>query len=671
MSKWRAVVLVLVHVAIAAHIFHWMSAGETVGPLEPSEAVTFSQNSIVTAGFVFFVASILVTLIFGRFFCGWGCHLLAVQDLCLWMLKKVGIQPKPMRSRILLLVPVGAFVYMFLYPVLYRLWFGIEFRAPETEFIVENFWRTFPPWPIALLTFAVAGFAVVYFLGAKGFCVNMCPYGAAFGAVDKLSPGRIRVTPACEGCGHCTQVCSSNITVHQEVRDYGMVVDQECLKCMDCVSVCPKDALYFGFGKPALFAMPKSAEGRKQKRARDWWKLTRWTNYKWAEELLIAALFLAALFAFRGLYNSLPFLFSLAFAGLFAYLVVQALRLLYRPRVKLQDLTLKADGKLTTAGQLHGLFGIVLLAGWGASAYINYHRTAAEQGYIELNEVVSGWLNGPRALSPEQAAQVEDTLDHAHRAERWTPYSLLPAEKWELSLLTGWLHLLSGDEDEFTRRLQLAAEARPDNAVAYDGLANYHAAAGRVDEAETWFAAAAETGSKDVTPWLNWARYRLNLNRVEEAREVLLRGSRTMLAPDPAIYVALGRIDVQMRNLDGAIEAFQSAVAVNPDAIEAHLQLAGLLSETGDLRSAALHFESAIAVLPEDIELRLGATLNYSRLGELDAAELHAEAARTMAPERPEPYVALSQIARARGDEDEADRLFAEAQSRAPAPEDP
>ena len=36
-----------------------------------------------------------------------------------------------------------------------------------------------------------------------------------------------------------------------------MVVDPGCMKCMDCVSVCPNDALYFGFGKPTLMA-PKS-----------------------------------------------------------------------------------------------------------------------------------------------------------------------------------------------------------------------------------------------------------------------------------------------------------------------------------------------------------------------------------------------------------------------------
>ena len=31
------------------------------------------------------------------------------------------------------------------------------------------------------------------------------------------------MTDACEGCGHCTAVCSSNVRVHAEVRDFGLV----------------------------------------------------------------------------------------------------------------------------------------------------------------------------------------------------------------------------------------------------------------------------------------------------------------------------------------------------------------------------------------------------------------------------------------------------------------
>jgi len=393
MSKWRALSLILVHVAIAAHVAHWLLQGETLGPVEPSEAITFSQSSVISTGLVFFVLSILTTLVFGRFFCGWACHLLAVQDLCLWLLKKIHVRPKQMRSRILLLVPIAAFVYMFLYPALYRLWYGVGFEEPHSQFVVTGFWNTFPPWPIALATFAVAGFAVVYFLGSKGFCTSMCPYGAAFGIADKLALGSIRVTPACEGCGHCTQVCSSNVIVHAEVRDFGMVVDQECMKCLDCVSVCPKNALYYGFGKPSLFA--RVVAGSQRKGARSWWKVRRWKSYGSLEEFALGTLFLLAFLTFRGLYNSIPFLFALAIAGLFAFFTMQAARLVYKRKVSLQEHTLKIAGELTTAGRLYCGFAVLLFALWIQSAYVHYHRSTAEADYVRLNNVIGGWLNSP------------------------------------------------------------------------------------------------------------------------------------------------------------------------------------------------------------------------------------------------------------------------------------
>ncbi len=90
-----------------------------------------------------------------------------------------------------------------------------------TEFLTTDFWATFPGVAVAVLTFAVCGFAVVFVLGSKGYCTYGCPYGAAFGMADRVAPIRIRVTDACQGCATCTSVCTSNVRVHEEVRDHG------------------------------------------------------------------------------------------------------------------------------------------------------------------------------------------------------------------------------------------------------------------------------------------------------------------------------------------------------------------------------------------------------------------------------------------------------------------
>ena len=123
-GRWRAGVLIAIHLVVAAHVAHWLIAGRTMTPVEPSEAMALARDGVVNAGLVFFAVAALATAVFGRWFCGWACHLVALQDLCRWLLEKAGIRPQPLRSRLLAWVPVAAFIYMFLWPAAWRLWQG-------------------------------------------------------------------------------------------------------------------------------------------------------------------------------------------------------------------------------------------------------------------------------------------------------------------------------------------------------------------------------------------------------------------------------------------------------------------------------------------------------------------------------------------------------------------
>src|SRR5688500_5498195 len=161
-SRWRAVALVTLQLLMIAHIVQWRISGTTVSPIEPSEAMFTLQSGAVNAGVIFFSLAILATLIFGRFVCGWGCHIVALQDFCAWLLRKMGLKPKAFRSRLLIYVPLIVALYMFVWPTFYK--FVVkppsEPLIPEFPYhlITTEFWATFPPVAVAIPFLFIGGF---------------------------------------------------------------------------------------------------------------------------------------------------------------------------------------------------------------------------------------------------------------------------------------------------------------------------------------------------------------------------------------------------------------------------------------------------------------------------------------------------------------------------------
>ncbi|MBK6840323.1 MAG: 4Fe-4S binding protein [Bacteroidetes bacterium] len=119
-GKWRAISLSAVYLLMGLHIAHWKLAGRTLAPLEFNEVLYTVHLGIVTAGFLFMGLTILATLVAGRFFCSWMCHMVALQDASAWLLKKVNIRPKHIRSRTLVWLPFAAVVYLFVLPQIER-----------------------------------------------------------------------------------------------------------------------------------------------------------------------------------------------------------------------------------------------------------------------------------------------------------------------------------------------------------------------------------------------------------------------------------------------------------------------------------------------------------------------------------------------------------------------
>jgi ferredoxin len=466
-------------------------------------------------------------------------------------MKKAGVRPKAFRSRLLIYVPLVLALYMFVWPVFYRLALA-PFTRPDlqwpgfsTHFTTTDFWRTFPGVLVAIPFLLVCGFAAVYFLGAKGYCTYGCPYGGFFAPLDEFSPGRIRVTDACERCGHCTAVCTSNVRVHEEVREYGMVVDPGCMKCLDCVSVCPNDALYFGFGRPAHLKGP--ARQRTPKHVYD---LT------WPEEIGFAVLFAVVFFVVRGLYGLIPMLMAAGIAGVVTFMGWKLWRLCRDRDVRFHRFQLRRADRTQPAGRVYAAVTVAVLV------------LCLHSGLVSGAEGL-GWLHY------QKLAAGGDVDVHGQRAERWFGLAA--------SITEGGIGLASNLRLDLKRARVARLRGETDEALAlYERVLSTHRDDVHIHE--------------EVIPWL------LAQGRLDEGIDLCrsLRDGRDdvgLLRWESLLLNEAGR-------LDETIEVCRLIVGLEPDNPAAHASLAFALAQRGDRDEALAAARRAVELEPEDPEVR-------------------------------------------------------------------
>jgi tetratricopeptide (TPR) repeat protein/NAD-dependent dihydropyrimidine dehydrogenase PreA subunit len=586
-SRWRAAALIALTLLMIAHVVQWRLTGQTISPIEPSESMATLQRGAINAGFIFFTLAILATLIFGRFVCGWGCHVLALQDFCAWLLKKFGLTPRPFRSRLLVFVPLIVALYMFVYPSVYR-----YFAKPPNEplipqftnhLVTGNFWETFPPVLVAIPFLFICGFMTVYFLGQKGFCTYACPYGGFFSLADKVAPGKIRVTDACNQCGHCTAVCTSNVLVHAEVKQYGMVVDAGCMKCMDCVSVCPNDALYFGFGKPAV-GVPKTIK----------------KNYSltWTEEIVGVLVFPASFFAVWDVYQLVPMLMALGIATVTTFLALRALRLIKAADLSFYRFNLKSSGKIKKAGWIFLSFALAWIGLNAHSGWVCYHEFAGRHAFENIripDELALARTNPARWLSASDRENIAAGKKHFHAAMN----AGLFVNKEALSKLA-WVEYLSGNTEQAVNLL--------------DKAANYQQGQGKA--LSLYYQGAILNRLK---------RYEPALASLEQA-----------LAERPDLIVAReekGESLWQLGRRQEAVSAWQDAVESNAGLPLANNLLAGAASALGQSEAAAAYEKQADQFTPADPLFHWMVGLRLQNVGMNELAEKHFGRAIQLNPE--------------------------------------
>lgn len=212
----------------------------------------------------FLIMSVL-SIVFRRVYCGYICPMGAVQEF----MQIIGrhVLPKKMRS---LHLPAKADkgLSWIKYAVLasFVVFAGVigghwmiradPFIALMLSGVRGGIAATFARMPVSVLFFAAIILAS-FFIG-RVFCRYICPAGAWYALLSKISPSHIvRDEEKCVGCGLCNKACPMNIDVSHSIT----VKSAECIGCRQCETACPKDALSYKIagGKVPAVLVPAAA----------------------------------------------------------------------------------------------------------------------------------------------------------------------------------------------------------------------------------------------------------------------------------------------------------------------------------------------------------------------------------------------------------------------------
>jgi NAD-dependent dihydropyrimidine dehydrogenase PreA subunit/tetratricopeptide (TPR) repeat protein len=586
--------------------------GLTLSPVEPSETMYTFELGEVNAGAIMFLLAMASVLVFGRFFCGWACHVVALQDLCAHFMTKLGMRPKPIRTRLLFWWSTLLALYMFIWPTLRRealepiaAKFGIAlpailgrsqaFPGFHNALIVEDFWATFPEWYVAVPFLLFCGFGAVYVLGSKGFCTYACPYGGFFAPLDRFSIGRIVVSDACEQCGHCTAACTSNVRVHEEVRDYGMVMDPGCMKCLDCVSVCPNDALSFRFATPAAFTKQRTTT-----------PATSRFDLTLREESVVFVLGIALCTAFRGMFNQVPLLLAAALGACLSVVWWKLYRAFRGENVRLQSLRLRTHGRYSRAGVFTLLvaIGATLLAAWGGHVRTLRYRADAIDATITAAQdqvFAPGYKPDPTQESRAgHALALWELSGPEHRGWAHRPATLVRMT---------WAACVMGDFAKAHLLMERAIALGEPGDDAVMGLVRIARARG-VSELEALDRVLQSAGVVAVRAELEAARGE-NDRALELARQVFKEARR---APDASLARA-GSVMVRLGKANEAWRLLKDAAQKRPTAVEVRATLAAAAMVDRNPSEAVRALEQVTRLRPREAEGFARLSQAYSAAG--------------------------------------------------------
>lgn len=228
-------------------LFSFLFFPFTVFFFSPFLIVWAGIYGILSGSMVLFIGQFILSLFFGRAFCGWICPGAGIQECCTLGTDKKAKNDKRSNIKYFIFVP-------WLLTIIYLIIRAGGIKTVDLLFNTNNGMPLLTIHGYFIYFGIVILFVVLSFtLGTRSFCHMFC-WMAPFMVIgtkikNKLNYPSLRLiaySDKCINCKRCTKRCPMGLDVESMVKTNN-TLNNECILCGECADSCNANAVKLGF----------------------------------------------------------------------------------------------------------------------------------------------------------------------------------------------------------------------------------------------------------------------------------------------------------------------------------------------------------------------------------------------------------------------------------------